>query len=192
MKNPDAYSFFFFLMWSNGLCVLSVHWLVLRRFSVRHIFVCSSRAKCTERGLLYGVAAAKISNGFQKVFQNSDVVSEVVEVRELYKQLESSSVIRKLEPRFCCARTSAQLYALSNFPFFIMFASQMEVLLFVAVSFSLLNRSIVKRWMDVSLDKRNFKLSGKEDTTSFLCHRFSGSVLNKNYFSCILGIVLLF
>lgn len=96
--------------------------------------------------MLYGVAAAKISSAFQKVFQNSDVVSEVVEVRELYKQLESSLVIRKLEPHFCCARASAQLRALSNFPFFIMFASQIEVLLFLAVvSLSLLNRLIVKR-----------------------------------------------
>lgn len=96
--------------------------------------------------MLYGVAAAKISNGFQKVFQNSDVVSEVVEVRQLHEQLESSLVIRKLEPRFCCARTSAQVYALSDFPFFVMFASQIEVLLFLAVvSLSLFNRLIVKR-----------------------------------------------
>lgn len=147
MKNPD------FFLWSNGLCVLSAPWLVLRRSSVRHIFVCSSSEKCTERGLLYGVAAAKISSGFQKVFQNSDVVSEVVEVRQLHEQLESSLVIRKLEPRFCCARTSAQVYALSDFPFFIMFASQIEVLLFLAVvSLSLFNRLIVKRWINVSLD----------------------------------------
>lgn len=48
--------------------------------------MCSSSAELTEGGLIHGVAAARFSNGFQKVFQNCDVVSAVAGVRELCEQ----------------------------------------------------------------------------------------------------------
>lgn len=38
----------------------------------------SSSAELTEGGLAHGIAAARFSSGFQKVFQNCDVVSVVV------------------------------------------------------------------------------------------------------------------
>lgn len=54
--------------------------------SWRDIFVCSSSAELIEGGLVHGVAAARFSDGFQKVFQNCDVVSAVAGVRELCEQ----------------------------------------------------------------------------------------------------------
>jgi len=48
--------------------------------------VCSSSAELIEAGLVHGVAAARFSDGFQKVFQNCDVVSVVPRVREHCEQ----------------------------------------------------------------------------------------------------------
>lgn len=75
----------------------------------------SSSAELSEGGLVRGVAAARFSNGFQKVFQNCDVVSAVAGVRERCEQQDSSLVIKKLEPHFSCAHTSPQLPARSDF-----------------------------------------------------------------------------
>lgn len=77
--------------------------------------MCSSSVELIEVGLVHGVAAARFSSGFQKVFQNCDVVLAVAGVREVSEQQDSSLVIKKLEPHFSCAHTSPQLSALSGF-----------------------------------------------------------------------------